>query len=241
MTEKSKLLFAIQLFRLKSRKNTRVTPRLSCFNLPSFQGSLNCSHLHISSDKYASCDWIVEHFLGNFCVMPPLNSLPKWFISLCITISYMFSALLPYGWLLICYDRILYCFSAILSSLPGSHSSRKFIPILNRIMSTLVMLFLSCYYFYSCPLILLWIAFMRSILKNSNTFSSLVFSFLTLTVNLLWFTDIFSKAGEFEYHKTWAICCILLPSPIMYNVTLLFLHFSLLYSLQSACIHISAL
>lgn len=36
------------------------------------------------------------------------------------------------------------------------------------------------YYFYSCPLILLWIAFMRSIFKILFTFSSLVLSFLTL-------------------------------------------------------------
>jgi len=35
----SKLLFTIQLLRLKSRKNIRVTSRLGQFSLPSFQGS----------------------------------------------------------------------------------------------------------------------------------------------------------------------------------------------------------
>lgn len=66
---------------------------------------------------------------------------------------------------------------------------------MKRILSTLVTLLLSCDYFYFCPPILLWIAFMGPVLNNPNTFSGLVFSFLTLTVNLLWFTDTFSKAG----------------------------------------------
>lgn len=129
------------------------------------QSESHCSHLHISSDKYAFCDWIVEHFLGNFCVMPPLNSLPKWFISLCITISYIFCPVSL--WLaayLLWLNLVPFLSNPQFS--PRPHSSRKFIAILNRIMSTLVVLLLSCYYFYSCPLILLWIAFMRSILKN---------------------------------------------------------------------------